>query len=102
MRKREKKIIVPFCSVPTRCVIENTINIVKKFKKKKKKYDYGSFQGKIDRKRMRNMESKNYRFISFLPDAEKKIPKRIKKLKKYHCGFISSQNRLEEAEKERK
>ena len=81
MRKRETKIIVPFCSVPTRCVIENTINIVKKFKKKKKKYDYGSFQGKIGRKRMRNIESKNYRFISFLPDAEKKIPKKIKKLK---------------------
>ena len=61
----------------------------KKFKKKKKKYEYGSFQAKIGRKRMRNMKSKNYRFVSFLPDAEKKIPKKIKK---YHCGFISSQN----------
>ena len=30
---------------------------------------------------MRNMENKNYRFISFLPDAQKKIPKKIKKLK---------------------
>ena len=37
----------------------------KKFKKKKekKKYDYGSFQAKIGRKRMRNMENKNYRFV---------------------------------------
>ena len=37
----------------------------KKFKKKKKKYDYGSFKAKIGRKRMRNMENKNYRFVSF-------------------------------------
>ena len=93
MRKRETKIIVPFCSVPTRCVIENFIKIVKNSKKKeKKKYDYGSFQAKIGRKRMRNMENKNYRFVSFLPDSQKKIPKKIKKIKKYHCGFISSQN----------
>ena len=27
---------------------------------------------------MRNMENKNYRFVSFLPDAQKKIPKKIK------------------------
>ena len=54
----------------------------KKFnKKKKKKYDYGSFQAKIGRKRMRNMEKKNYRFVSLLPDGQKKIPKKIKKLK---------------------
>ena len=71
----------------------------KKFKKKKKKYDYGSFQAKIGRTRMRNMENKNYRFVSFLPDEQKKIPKKIKK---YHCGFISSQNRLQKTEKERK
>ena len=31
---------------------------------------------------MRNMENKNYRFVSFLPDAKTKIPKKIKKLKK--------------------
>ena len=54
----------------------------KKFKKKeKKKNDYGSFQAKIGRKRMRNMENKNYRFVSILPDAQKKIPKKIKKIK---------------------
>ena len=47
----------------------------KKFKKEKI-YDYGSFQAKIGRKRMRNMENKNYRFVSFLPDAQKKIPKK--------------------------
>ena len=53
----------------------------KNFKKKKKKYDYGSFQAKIGRTRMGIMENKNYRFVSFLPDAQKKIPKKIKK---YH------------------
>ena len=54
----------------------------KKFKKKKKKkYDYGSFQAKIGRKRMRNMENKNYRFVLFLPDTQKKIPKNFEKLK---------------------
>ena len=79
MRKRETKIIVPFCYVPSRWVIENSIKIVKNSKKKKKKYDYGSFQAKIGRKRMRNMENKNYRFVSFLLDAQKKIPKKIAK-----------------------
>ena len=81
MRKRETKIIVPFCSVPTRCVIENFIKIVKNSTKKKKKYDYGSFQAKIGRKRMRNMENKNYRFVLFLSNGQKKIPKKIRKLK---------------------
>ena len=81
MRKRETKIIVPFCSVPTRCVIENSIKIVKNSTKKKKKYDYGSFQAKIGRERMRNIENKNYHFVSFLPDAQKKIPKKLKKCK---------------------
>ena len=33
------------------------------------------------RKRMRNIENKNYRFVSFLPDAQKKILKKFKKLK---------------------
>ena len=56
MRKREIKIIVPFRSVPTRCVVENSKQIAKKFKK----------------------------------------------IKKYHCGFISSENRQEKAAKERK
>ena len=79
--KERNKIIVPFCSVPTRCVIENSIKIVKNSKKEKKKYDYGSLQAKIGWKRMRNMENKTYRFVSFLPDAQKKIPKKNKKLK---------------------
>ena len=45
------------------------------------KYDYGSFHAKIGRKRMRNWENKNYRFVLFLPDALKKIPKKFKKFK---------------------
>ena len=40
-----------------------------------------SFQAKIGQKRMRNIENKNYRFVLFLPDAQQKIPKKIKKLK---------------------
>ena len=56
MRKRETKIIVPFRSVPTLCVIEKS----------------------------------------------KQIAKKLKKLKKYHHGFISSQNRTENDEKYRK
>ena len=40
-----------------------------------------SFQAKIVRKRMRNIEKKNYRFFSSLRDAQQKIPKEFKKLK---------------------
>ena len=35
-------------------------------------------------------------------ENSKKIAKKLKILKKYHYGFISIQNRLENAEKERK
>ena len=84
MRKRETKIIVPFCSFPTRCVIENSIKILKNSKKKKKKYDYSSFQAKIGQKRMRDMENKNYRFVSFrsYPKRNRKFHKNSKKFKK--------------------
>ena len=52
---------------------------------------------------MRKGENKNYRFVPFLPGAEKKMQKKkTKKLKKHHYGVISSQNSLEKAEKERK
>ena len=55
MRKREIKIIVPFCSVPTRCVIENSKQIAKKFKKLKNTV-VASFQAKIGWKRIRKRE----------------------------------------------
>ena len=65
-----------------------------------------SFQAKIGWKRLRKRENKNYRSVSFLPDAKQKIPKKqqkkIQKAKKYHYGFISNQNWLENDKKERK
>ena len=57
-----------------------------------------SFQAKIGWKRMRKRENKNYHSAPFLPDAKLKIPKKnskkIKKVKKYHYGFISSQKSI--------
>ena len=50
MRKREIKIIVPFCYIPTWCVIENSKQIAKKFKKLKNTI-VASFQAKIGRKK---------------------------------------------------
>ena len=64
-----------------------------------------SFQAKIGWKSSRNGENKNYRSVSFQPGAKQEILKRLKKIqkiKKYHYGFISSQNRLEKVEKPRK
>ena len=63
----------------------------------------GSFQAKIGWKRLRNIENKNYRSVPYLPDGlEKNIAKKIWKIKKYDYGIISSQNRLEMADKETK
>ena len=64
-----------------------------------------SFHGKIGWKGQRKRENKNYRFVSFLPDVQEKIPKKqkkIQKIEKYHYGFIPRKNRLEKAEKRRK
>ena len=38
-----------------------------------------SFHGKIGWKRYRKRENKNYRYVSFLPDGEEKIPKKQQK-----------------------
>ena len=67
MRKRENKSYrsVPFRSVPTRPVIENS----KKIAKKLKNTIMDSFQAKIGWKRLRKRENKNYRSVSFLLDA---------------------------------
>ena len=54
------------------------------------KYDYGSVQAKIGRKMMRNRENKNYRFVSFLPDAQKKVPKKLEKLKNTIVGSFQA------------
>ena len=40
-----------------------------------------SFQAKIVWKRPRKRENKNYRFVSFLPGAEQKMPKKKSKKK---------------------
>ena len=54
--------------------------------------------------RKKKNKNKNYRSVSFLPGTKQKIKKKIekkfKKLKKYHYGFISTQNKLEKDEKE--
>ena len=64
------------------------------------------FQAKIVWKRTRRIENKNYRVVTFLPDALQKIPKNSKQINikkiKFRYGVISSQNSLEKAKKERK
>ena len=62
-----------------------------------------SFQVKIGWKTQRKRENKNCRFVLFrsYPTCNRKFQKNSKKIQKYHYGFISSQNRLENAEKER-
>ena len=66
-RKRKKNLSVR--SVPTRRVIENSNKIAKKFKKLKNTIT-ASFQVKTGWKRPRKREYKNYRSVSFQPDAK--------------------------------
>ena len=85
MRWRENK---NYCSETT----------AKKFKKLKNTIT-GSFEAKIGRKRPRKTENKNYRSVPFrsYPTRNRnfqKNSKKIQKIKKYHYGFISVQNRL--------
>ena len=61
-----------------------------------------SFRGKKGWKGQRNRENKNYRYVSFVPDGQEKIPKKQQKIENYHYGFIPSQNKLENSEKMRK
>ena len=64
-----------------------------------------SFETEISGKRMRKRENKNYNFVPFLPTHNRnfqKNSKKIEKIKTYHYGIFSVQNRLEEAEKNRK
>ena len=62
-----------------------------------------SFQVKIGWKTQRKRENKNCRFVLFrsYSTRNRKFEKNSKKIQKYHYGIISSQNRLENAEKER-
>ena len=91
MRKREIKIIVPFRSVPFRCVIENSKQIAKKFKKLKNTI-VAPFQAKIGRKRLRNREKKNYPSIPFHSYLrhERKFQKMAKKFNKLKNTNVDS------------
>ena len=62
------------------------------------------FQAKIGSKTQRNRENKNFHSVPFRSGLtrNRKFQKISKKIKKYHYGVISSQNRLENAEKEKK
>ena len=66
MRKTEIKIIVPFLSYPTRN---------RKFQKNRKKFKklkntiVASLQPKIGWRKPRKNKNKNYRSVSFLPEA---------------------------------
>ena len=64
MRKRGIKIIVSFCSYPKR-----NRKFRKNNKKKLKNIIMDSFQAKIGSKMPTKRENKNYRSVSFLPDA---------------------------------
>ena len=70
-RKRKNKNYrsVPFRSVPTQRVIENSNKIAKKFKKLENTI-MAFFQVKTGWKRPRKREYKNYHYVSFQPDAQ--------------------------------
>ena len=102
-QERKKKLTVR--SVPTRHVTENFKKIAKKFNKQNNTI-MASFQAKIGWKTQRRRENKYYHSVPFCSDPKRnrkfqKNSKKIQKIKKYHYGFISSQNRLENAKKER-
>ena len=70
-----------FRFVPTKRVIENSKKIAKNFKKLKNPV-MASFQSKIGWKRLKKRENKNYRFVSFLPDGDRKFQKNSKNIQK--------------------
>ena len=84
---------------------ENSKKITKKIKKYHYKFISSQNRSEIDEKE----RNKNYRSVPFrsvptlyVIENTKQIAKKFKKLKKYRCGFISSENRLEKTAKERK
>ena len=63
-----------------------------------------SFQGKIGWKRLRERKEKlSFRFVPNrrVRENSRKVAKKFNKLKTYHYGIVSSQNRLGKAEKEK-
>ena len=67
------KIITPFRYFPTwkRKFQKNRKNI-----QKLKNTITAAFQAKICWKKLRKRDNKNYRFVSFLPEGQEKIPKK--------------------------
>ena len=66
-----------------------------------------SFQAKIRGKTLRKRENKNYRYVTFRSYTTRnrkfqKNSKKIRKIIKYYNDFVSSQNKGENVEKERK
>ena len=49
-----------------------------------------SFKAKIGWKRMKKRENKNFRFVSFLPDGQQKIQKKIAKIFKKFKNTITA------------
>ena len=84
---------------------ENSKKITKKKKiKNLKNTIVACFQAKVCGERPRKRENNNCRSVPFrsyptLNRKSQKNSKKIKKFKKYHYGFITSQNRLEMDEK---
>ena len=98
--------IVPFRSVPTRRAIEYSKTKAKNFQKLKYTI-MASFQAKEGWKRPRKREKKNCHSVLFCSYSTrnrkfKKSSNKIQKIKIYYYGFISSQNRVEKAEKGKK
>ena len=65
-----------------------------------------SFEAKIGWKRSTKRENKNYRSVPFRSNSMRNIKfqknsKKIQKIKKYHYGIISSQNRLVKDQREK-
>ena len=66
--KKERKYKLAFRFVPTQRVIENSKQIVKKFKKLSNTI-MASLQAKIRGETLRKGENKNYRSVPFQPEA---------------------------------
>ena len=93
-----------FRSLPIGLVIENSKK--REYNSKKiKNYNCGFISSQIGWKRLRDRKEKlSFRFVPYwrVRENSRKIEKKFNKLKKkYHYGFISSQNRLGKAKKEK-
>ena len=66
--EKEREYKLSFRFVPTQCVIENSKQIAKKFKKLLNTI-MASFQAKISGETLRRRENKNYRSVPFQPEA---------------------------------